>query len=226
MPGKAGALSRALANQELLALTSVAHPAVSRVIEAGELPGGIPFIATEFVEGATLRQIIRQGKVAPRKAASILVEISNALAVPHQTGVFHLDIKPENIIVHESAESGTHATLIDFGSAWVVSSRALRLRTGSKAYMAPEWIAGYPGAGSDVFAMGLVGFEMLTGTLPDQESGPPAIIEALQGLASPELSCVIARAMDPNPRNRYASAGELKAALIEAGACDGSAFVN
>ncbi len=156
--------------REARVLSAIRHPHVVGVSDFGELPDGSPFIAMEFVRGRTLSEVIAQDGPLPwPRVVTLLRQIASALAETHRQGVTHRDLKPDNVLV--SAQGSEHVTVIDFGIAGRVTldPKSTKLtRTGkvfgTPGYMAPEQIRGEPAdARSDIYALGCVAYELLTG---------------------------------------------------------------
>ena len=149
---------------EIALVATFAHPQIVPVLAAGELDG-LPYFVMPYVEGESLRQRLTRGPLSVREAVSILIDVARALAFAHERGVVHRDIKPDNILL--TAHS---AVVTDFG---VAKSRTRAPMTsegtslGTPTYMAPEQIAGdNVDARTDLYALGLVGYEMLVGAPP------------------------------------------------------------
>lgn len=180
------------------------------------------YMAMEWVDGRLLRQIMNeQKKFPPERAVKIVLEIASALEYVHSHGVVHRDLKPENIMV----DSSDHIKLIDFGIAANVGSRRLTFANfsqtlGTPDYISPEQVKGKRGdARSDIYALGVMLYEMLTGKVPF--TGPNAFVimndrllnnpvppRELDPTISPQLQEIIYRAMEREPAKRYPSARE------------------
>jgi serine/threonine-protein kinase len=215
------------------------HPAIVRLHDAGHLEDGTMYIAMEMLRGESLAERLqRWGAVHPAEVARIVTAIAGALDAAHAQGVTHRDVKPGNVFLLEP-EARVAAKLLDFGVARtaMVSGPALT-RTGSTIgtvrYMAPEQVMGRKdvGAPADVYALGAVAHAALAGQPPFR--GPSDADLALQVLAGKRaplhelcprmpraLEGVIARAMAREPEQRFGSAGELAAALLNAAASAG-----
>lgn len=162
--------------QEIEALARIDHPGVVTAFDAGEAEDGAPFLVMQYVEGQTLRQIIDAGKVDLHRAASILRQLGDALQAAHDKKVIHRDLKPENIMLQQIG-GGEIVKLIDFGIARVEESRAagetaVLTTAGTPSYMAPEQLSGRPQMASDVFAVGVLAFEVLAGKRPFPSKHP------------------------------------------------------
>ena len=229
--GASGRLSR-----EAELLGRLRHPGIAQIYEAGQarvtLEGGRthdqPYIAMELVDGTSLTEHVRMHKLDRRARLELLADIADAVQHAHQRGVVHLDLKPANIIVDDSG----HARVLDFGVARAIDADedALaqgRAIAGTLAYMAPEQLTGRDAeidTRADVFALGALAFELLTGTLPRDidDQDPADAIHAM--LVTParrpsevdptikgELEAVILKAIEPSSDRRYASAAQFAA---------------
>ena len=201
------------------------HPGVVQTIDAGDMDQLC--IVMEWVEGKFLREIItREGKLPAERATRIAIGVCGALEYIHDLGVVHRDLKPENIMVGE----GDRTKLIDFGIAASEGMRRLTFSKFSNAmgtpdYISPEQIKRKRSDGrSDVYALGVILFEMLTGQTPFNGPNPFAVMNdrlvndpPSAREINPEISVqmqeILYRAMERDPENRYAGAREFAAAL-------------
>ena len=161
--------------QEIEALARIDHPGVVGVLDVGDTPEHKPFLVMQFVEGVTLRSQIHAGGMDFNRVANIIRQVGHALGAAHDKGVFHRDLKPENIMLQRSGVSGEYVKLIDFGIASVGDSQVPgQIETskaiGTPAYMAPEQILGKGSGASDIYAMGVIAYEMLTGQRPENSA--------------------------------------------------------
>jgi serine/threonine protein kinase len=196
------------------------HPGVMKVFtEDGRSQ---VYMVMEWVEGRLLRTILSEcGKLPPERAVRITLAICDALAYIHTHGVVHRDLKPENIMV----DPEDHVKLIDFGIAGTEGARRLTFAKlsqvmGTPDYISPEQVKGKRGDGrSDIYALGVMLYEMLTGKVPFRGPNPFAIMNdrlmnnpipprELNPEITPELQEIIYRALERDPRNRYSSAAE------------------
>jgi len=200
------------------------HPRVMRVF-GGEERSRI-YMVMEWCEGRLLRTILDEGRIDPQRAIRIAVEVLEALEYIHQNGVVHRDLKPENIMV----DAQDNIKLIDFGIAGDTAAKRLTYANltaalGTPNYISPEQVKGKRGDGrSDIYAMGVILYEMLTGQVPFKGSSPMEVINdrllnyptpprVQEPSISPELQEVIYRAIERDPKNRYAHAHEFASDL-------------
>ncbi len=162
-------------DQEIEALVRIDHPGVVGVLDAGTMPDGKPFFVMQFVEGHTLRSIM-QGKMDFKRVGSLFRQIGYALTAAHDKGVIHRDLKPENVMIQLGGEGEEIVKLIDFGIATVLDSQTVSTEgddgrtkvAGALPYMAPEQLRGQPEAASDLWSLGVMTYEALTGQMPYQ----------------------------------------------------------
>src|SRR5262245_15595056 len=196
--------------REARAAATISHPGVAVVYALEEFDDHL-FIASEYVSGETLRGAIARGPIAPGRVRSMAVEIASALGAAHDAGVIHRDLKPENILIRTDGS----IKIVDFGIAQIESPESTRLTRagamlGTPAYMAPEQLLGRPvDSRADIYAVGIVLSEMLTGHHPFRAEGAALEADVRYGT----LATVIARCVQADPAARYTSARELQAAL-------------
>lgn len=226
--------------QEIKILSALEHPAIVRPYDCGtiKLPqrGEVPWVALEWIEGVTLRELLRKRprqEWSPRDVLDLLRPVMEALAEAHAHGIAHRDVAPNNIIVSESGH-GRRVRLIDFGIACIRApydekTLPLDAPTGSlliahsPRYPAPEQVLQHrTGTWTDVHALGLIIYHLITGYFPypnsasDPEHGACSLRRPTPGLVGIDVGAwepVLSRAVAINPRDRFATAGELLVAL-------------
>src|SRR5690349_695679 len=207
---------------------SISHPNVIPVYDTGE-EDGVLFISMRFVDGPDLRRLLREaGPLEPGRAGAMCTQVAAALDAPHARGLVHRDVKPANILV----EVGPwHVYVADFGLTKHTDAQSGATASGlvgTVDYMAPEQIQGRPLDGrADVYALGCVAFEALTGRPPFQLESDVAVIWAHMRNDPPNASAlnralpravdgVLGRALAKDPADRHATCGELAAELSAA----------
>ena len=217
--------------REARTIARLRHPHIVDVYTAGETDGLLYFIM-QYVPGESLRDVLdRERRVAPARAAVILCELAGALAYAHAQGVVHRDIKPENVLI--DTRTGT-AHLTDFGVARALEGTDDRMTgtgliVGSPRYMSPEQAAGERelDGRSDIYSLGLIGYEMLAGEPTFSGASPVSVIakqitEVPPPVATraddvpPALAHAIDRAVAKDPNERWPDAGAMAAALGDA----------
>lgn len=201
--------------REAKTMAMLGHPNIVGIHDFG-VKGPYHFLVMEFVEGSDLQKLIRSGSLDPALAFSIIHQVCDALHHAHQNGIVHRDIKPGNILVDRNGV----AKIGDFGLARVVRPTAdvsltmTNAGMGTPAYMAPEQLAGAKSsdARSDIFALGVVVYEMLTGSTPYGNFPPPT---SRLPRRNPRLDEAILRAMDPDPASRPADPREISRLIAE-----------
>jgi predicted Ser/Thr protein kinase len=223
--------------REARAASAVMHPGIAAVFEVGE-HGGEVFLAMERVEGRTLRAVLRErgGPLPVERALAVVRDLARALEHAHGAGVVHRDLKPENLM---ETPSGA-VKLLDFGLAkrlgaeLPAAAAAPDMATvegkilGTPGYMAPEQIRGAEvDARTDLFALGVLLFELLTDQLPFEaptilamlaatERDPARVPSSLRAEVPPSADAIVARCLQKRPSDRFASAADLATALDEA----------
>ena len=216
--GRGSSFAERFAN-EAKALARLNHPGVVTLYEFGKTQADLYFFLMEFVDGLNLRHLMRAGRIGPREALAIVPQICDALQYAHDQGIVHRDIKPENILLDRRGR----VKVADFGLAKIVGQEEAAAgnvaavndaltegaRTvGTPQYMAPEQIS-HPGSvdrRADIYALGVVFYQMLTGELPAANFEPPS----KKMLIDVRLDTIVLRALEREPRRRYGQAAELK----------------
>jgi serine/threonine-protein kinase len=214
---------RARFEREARMTASIDHPNVIPVYAAGE-DGGHLYLVMRWVSGTDLHALVRaEGRLAPRRAALIVEQVAAALDAAHEAGLVHRDVKPANVLL----DAGDHVYLSDFGLTRTVDSETVVTDTnewlGTVDYMSPEQLDGQPvDARSDVYALGCVLYTALTGAPPFHRATVAATISAQLHdpvpRATPAFEGVLGRALAKDPAGRFASAGELGRAALDAAA--------
>jgi serine/threonine protein kinase len=156
---------------EIQALATLNHPNIVSISDSGKTLDGRPFLVMEYVEGNRLRDLIQPEGMSLPRVAEIVRQIGGALHAAHRSRIWHRDLKPENIIVQTLEEGAQRVKVIDFGIATIVEPNALAEKTSSRLagtirYMAPEQLKGKPSSASDIYALALITYEMVTGRTP------------------------------------------------------------
>jgi serine/threonine-protein kinase len=208
--------------QEARAAACIGHPAIIQVFDFGFTEHGDPFIVMELLRGESLAQAIRRrGRVNPVRAAQTLLPIVDALSAAHRRGIVHRDLKPENIFLSRPAGHRLQPKVLDFGIAKLEQRANERLTRdgaviGSPAYMAPEQLRGDPhvDARADVWSLGVVLFQMITGQRPFEGANyhasmwnilnaePRSLADC--GVDDPELAWIVQQCLIKDMRARYA----------------------
>jgi serine/threonine protein kinase/lipoprotein NlpI len=223
--------------QEARAASSLNHPNIITIHDIGEVDGR-HYMATEFVEGKTVRQLIASGAISLSRSLDIAIQVAGALSVAHQAAIVHRDLKPENVMVRGDGI----VKVLDFGLAklteWIapVHTEAATLALvdtdpglvlGTISYMSPEQARGEAAdPRSDIFSLGVVIYEMVTGGLPFKGESmvevlysvihdePPPLSESCPG-APATLERIVNRTLGKAPQDRYQAVGDLRADLAE-----------
>jgi serine/threonine-protein kinase len=221
--------------QEIEALTRIDDPGVVGILDAGTLPNGHPFLVMQFVEGDNLREQMRPDRgMEFDDIAHIMQQVGRTLTAAHANDVIHRDLKPENVMARRRADGLWQVKVIDFGIAKVRNSLiAPSTMTGGQVagtaqYMAPEQFQGKKvSVASDVYALGIIAYEMVTGRRPFNPETPYQLVEmqqagvqvmpkALRPALSDAAQNVILKALSLHPSDRYQSAAEFANELAKA----------
>lgn len=211
-------------HREARAIARLKDPGLVSIYDQGSDPAH-PFLVMELVEGGTLRELLRErGPMPPHAMAAVLRPVLSGLGVAHRAGLVHRDVKPENVLISDDGE----VKLVDFGLVRAIADAGITSTSvilGTAAYLSPEQVEGVEtGPRSDVYAAGIMTFELLTGTTPftgdtslavanqrlDRDVPPPSSVIA--GIP-PELDAFVARATARRPDDRFADASEMGEAL-------------
>jgi serine/threonine-protein kinase len=218
--------------REAQAAASLNHPAIVAVYDTGEedMYGNQPYIVMEYVEGRTLREVLKvEGRLMPRRAMEVVADVCAALDFSHRNGIVHRDVKPGNVMITRTGA----VKVMDFGIARAVADNAATVTQtaaviGTAQYLSPEQARGENvDARSDVYSTGVLLFELITGSPPFTGDSPVAVAyqhvrenapppSSINPDVPPELDAIVLKAMAKNPANRYQSAGEMRADLIRA----------
>ncbi len=152
---------------EVAALRSIDHPGVIRVLDWWISDSGEPCLVMPFLEGPTLRHVLAGGPLPPKQVGRLILQIGSALTEVHARGIVHRDLKPENIMVAHSGRPDERAILIDFGTAGLRGAdgemAVTTMLAGSLRYMAPEQLTGHYSTTADIYSLGAITLELLTG---------------------------------------------------------------
>lgn len=209
--------------REARAVARLKDPGLVAVYDQGA--GQYPFLVMELIEGGTLRELLRErGPMPPHAVAAVLAPILGGLSAAHRAGLVHRDIKPENVLISDDGE----VKIADFGLVRAVAEAKITSTSvilGTAAYLSPEQVGtGDAGPGSDVYGVGILAYELLTGTTPftgdnaltvayrrmDHDVPPPSA--AIAGVP-PQFDELVLRATRRRPEDRYADAAAMAAAL-------------
>lgn len=205
------------------------HPYILKIL-AADHPRTRPYLAMEFLEGESLHRLIGRKAMEEQAAVKIVIKICDALEHLRQHGIVHRDLKPENIIVCRDGS----IRLIDFGIAAALRLRRLTFigsapTLGTPDYMSPEQVRGKRADHrTDIFSLGAILYQMLTGKVPfdgddtwvvmqSRIAGDPAAPRKLNPALTPQIEEIVLHAMACNPRDRYATAAEMKRELCDYG---------
>ena len=215
---------------EAMAMAKLEHPHCASVLDVG-VHGDRPFVVMDFVSGQNLKELISKGPQPIPRAVEIVRQVLSGLAHAHEHGIIHRDIKPANLVLSQKTGLGDHVKILDFGLARVLDTSqnlTAGLAVGTPAYMAPEQVRGDKiDHRADLYACGVLMFELLTGRKPFQSdrddpievckmhlSDPiPRLDSKLPGVDFGELETVILKALAKRARKRFASAQEYADAL-------------
>jgi len=220
--------------QEARATAALSHPNILAIYDIGTTEEGISYVVSELLEGETLRQSLRWGPLPTRKVVDLALQMAKGLAAAHDKGIIHRDLKPENIFLTKDG----HLKILDFGLAKLVDSQAASPNTrtltrvtmegammGTVGYMPPEQVRGLAiDQRADIFALGAVVYEMLSGKRAFQGETTADTIEAILNrdphpltennpAVSPAFERVVQRCLEKNPDERFHSVRDVAFAL-------------
>jgi serine/threonine protein kinase len=218
-----GAEERRRFRKEALALAKLSHPHIAAVYDVGE-QDGVDYLVMECVPGQTLSATLKSGQITLQHATSIILEIAGALEEAHEQGVIHRDLKPANVMITPKG----HAKVLDFGIAKLLApltpdataSMETGFLIGTPIYMSPEQAHGNAvDARTDIWSLGVIYFQLLTGRTPFEGNSniailhaivadPPASLHALQPQAPQPATQIISRCLQKDPASRYQTASE------------------
>jgi serine/threonine-protein kinase len=223
-PSRRGSRSEARLLAEARAVAAVDHPAVCGLIETGELPDGRTFLVLPYYEGETLKTRLTRGALPSAEAVRIATAVARGLAAAHRLGIIHRDIKPANLMLGGDGQ----VRILDFGIAKLAGLQLTRTgeKPGTVHYMSPEQALGAPlDARADLWALGVVLFEMLAGRRPFDGDDIATVASSLVHQPVPQLAdlvpsvppriaAIVERLLQKDPAARYESAdtvaGELE----------------
>jgi len=232
--------------QEAAAAAALNHPNLLAVHQLGTYAGA-PYLVSELLEGETLREQIRRGRIAPRRAIDKGVQIAHGLVAAHEKSIVHRDLKPENLFLTKDGR----VKILDFGLAKLTQAQPRSepgaptigsetepgMVMGTVGYMSPEQVRGQPADHrADIFAFGAILYEMLTGKRAFQKPTSPETMNAILNEDPPAMSSaaprfphslqrIVHRCLEKNPERRFQSASDLAFAL-EALSDSGSSFLS
>jgi serine/threonine-protein kinase len=222
-----GSVSIARFQREINIAARLQHPHIVPLLSVGEV-NGLPYYTMPFVEGESLRARLARGELPIGEAISILRDVARALEYAHSKGIAHRDIKPDNVLL-----TGKSAVITDFGVAKAISAAtasatltSVGIALGTPAYMAPEQAAADPSTDTraDIYAFGVVAYEMLAGHAPFAGRSPHSVLAAhatevpppihtLRPITPPALATLVMRCLEKRPADRPQSAAEIVEAL-------------
>ena len=216
---------------EAEAASALEHPGVARIHGLSRTSAGASYIVMERLHGATFDELRRAGKfAAAERVVELLIQICEVLALAHEKGIVHRDLKPSNIYLHREARDRSRVKLLDFGIATFLDRDDDRITStgeflGTLLYMAPEQMeSSRVTTAADVYSLGVILFEALTGALPFAARSPVELLRLHASQPAPALSTfrpeiseqleeVVARCLLKKPGNRYHDGGDLAQAL-------------
>jgi serine/threonine-protein kinase len=218
--------------REAKAASNLNHPNIVPAYDLGQTQDGTLYIAMEYIDGPSLKDVIQAGPIDPVRTIYLLKQVASALSLAHKHDIIHRDLKPQNIMLTKDADGRDVAKLLDFGIAKTLDDSATQLTAtgfslGTPQYMSPEQAYGRPVDGrSDLYSLGIILYEMLVGEVPFNDPSTPAVLVKQMTEApiapalkrpdlqiSPELAAIALRCLDKDPAKRFQTADEFSAAL-------------
>jgi serine/threonine protein kinase len=207
---------------EAKACSRLQHPNTIRMFDFGQTQDGRLYMSMEFLDGISLRQTLQSGALAPQRVVKILIQCCASLAEAHAIGIIHRDIKPDNVFLLNMPGSPDFVKLLDFSVAKLLEGDRLKTQAGvvfgTPQYMSPEQARAMQlDARSDLYALGVLAFEMLAGTVPFHDDNPMTVIQMQLGAPVPPLppatpfavQQIAYRALEKDAARRYQSASEM-----------------
>jgi serine/threonine protein kinase len=213
---------------EARTLAGLNHPHILDVFDVGRFSNGHIYVVSRYVRGGTLRELLRQQRPSPAEAAEILIPVAQALASAHAHRIIHRDVKPDNILIEEHSK---RIFLADFGLAINAENRGRQAEiVGTPTYMSPEQVRGDTSqldGRSDLFSVGVIFYEMLTGQRPfkadnvdllfeEITSATPAPPRSINRSIPPALEKICLKALAKRPEDRFQTAAAFAKELVEA----------
>ena len=220
-------------NREARIQAGLNHPNIVQIYETGDL-AGVPFITMEFMAGQSLRELLEEKPLDPHAAAALVARVARGMHYAHQAGVLHRDLKPSNILLGENrfeSDSGKRAMLMpkiaDFGLAKLLAEPSKLSKSnmivGTALYLSPEQATGRKGEigpGSDIYSLGVILYESLTGHPPFNATSAGILLAMIDGVPpvsprklvagiSKDMETITLKCLEKEPGRRYKSAGEL-----------------
>lgn len=222
--------------QEFEALARINHPSVVGVLDSGETSNGCPYIVMQYIEGVSLRTLLKPEGMSFDRVAHLVKQIGKALSAAHEAGILHRDLKPENIMV-QTTDDDEYVKVIDFGVAKVRNSMidvstTKDVAVGTIAYMSPDQLSAQTlTTASDVYTLGVIAYEMLTGKRPTNPDSAYQLLEMqrlgvrvkpsdLRPGLPVEAENIILKALSFNPQDRYERARDFGNSLANALSAD------
>jgi len=215
--------------REAKSAQALAHPNVIEIFDQGERDDGTPYIVMELLEGNTLSALIEAGAIAAPRAVPIMIQMARGIARAHDLGVVHRDLKPDNIFICRRGDGSDLVKILDFGIARSRSDTRLTNAGelfGTPQYMSPERVmSGETGPSVDLYAIGVIFFQMATAALPFEADDPPTFLvkhvkeippspRSLNPLVPELLDALILQLLEKHPRSRPVDAHRIEKDLV------------